>query len=70
MVLYVAAKLPLDQAREKEEFPTYLAQLRRTRQQEAFNAWLSRQAATGLSDTPAGRPQPPPVLGAKKTTAS
>jgi len=68
IVLYVAAKLPLDPAREKAEFPTYLEQLRRTRQQEAFNAWFSREATTGLSDTPAGRPQPPPVLGSKKAS--
>ncbi len=70
MVLYVARKLPLDPAREKTEFPAYLTQLRRTRQQEAFGEWLRRQAETGLRDTPAGQPKPPPTMGTKTASAS
>ncbi len=70
MVLYVAAKLPLDPAREKTDFPNYLTQLRRTRQQEAFGEWLRRQADTGLRDTPAGQPKPPPTMGTKNAAAS
>jgi len=70
MVLYVAAKLPLAPANEAKDLPTYLAQLRRTRQQEAFDEWLRRQAETGLRDTPLARPKPPPALGAKTGSAS
>jgi len=70
MLLFVEARLPLDTAREQTELPAYLAQLRRTRQQEAFDEWLQREAQQGLRDTPIARPrQQPPVLGAK-TTAS
>lgn len=70
MVLYVIGKLPLDPAREKTELPNYLAQLRRTRLQEAFGEWLRRQAETGLRDTPAGQPKPPPTMGTKTASAS
>jgi SurA N-terminal domain/PPIC-type PPIASE domain len=70
IVLYVKAKLPLDPANEAKDLPSYLAQLRRTRQQEAFDEWLRRQAETGLRDTPLGRAKPPPVMGAKSGSAS
>ncbi|HEY5909411.1 MAG TPA: peptidylprolyl isomerase [Verrucomicrobiae bacterium] len=70
MLLFVKAKLPLDTSKEQTELPAYLAQLRRTRQQEAFDEWLRRESETGLRDTPLGRPQPPPKIGAKTASAS
>ncbi len=69
IVLYVAGKLPLDTAREQTELPNYIAQLRRTRQQETFNEWFARQRQTGLRDTPVGRPKAP-EMGTKTASAS
>ncbi|HEV2392466.1 MAG TPA: SurA N-terminal domain-containing protein [Verrucomicrobiae bacterium] len=68
MVLYVKEKLPIDQEKMQTQLPAYLASLRRTRQEEAFNEWFSReytkQLRDGLRDTPVGQPQrQPPTLG-------
>jgi len=41
----------------KADLPAFLKQVRQTRQGEAFNAWFSREAATGLRDTPLARQQ-------------
>jgi hypothetical protein len=70
MLLFVEAKLPLDLAKEQTDLPTYIAQVRRTRQQEAFDEWLQREGQQALRDTPIARPrQQPPVLGAKTSAA-
>jgi len=63
MILYVKAKIPLDQAKMDADFPNYFGSLRASRQSEAFNDWLRREADKGLRDTPIGRPAPPPALG-------
>jgi len=63
MILYVQAKLPLDQGKVDADMPRYLASLRSSRQSEAFNDWLRREAEKGLRDTPIGRPTPPPAMG-------
>ena len=67
MILYVEAKLPLDTAKEEADLPTYVGNLRATRQNEAFNEWLRKEADKGLRDTPAGRPTPPPAMGTAKS---
>jgi hypothetical protein len=61
MLLYVKAKLPLDQTKMDADFPRYLSGLRSSRQNEAFNDWLRREAEKGLRDTPLNRPTPPSV---------
>jgi hypothetical protein len=63
MLLYVKAKLPLDTAKMESDLPAYVSNLRATRQTEAFNEWLRKEAEKGLRDTPAGRPTPPPAMG-------
>jgi hypothetical protein len=55
-ILHVIARTPVDNATVKAELPAFLAQVRQTRQNEAFNAWFSREAQTGLRDTPLARP--------------
>jgi hypothetical protein len=40
-VLYVDKALPIDEAKLKEEFPSFLAYVRQARQSDAFNQWFS-----------------------------
>jgi hypothetical protein len=71
MILYVKTKLPLDQDRMTTSMPAFINYVRQSRQSEAFNEWFSKQASTGLRDTPLGQPKPAPSLTtgtkAKKT---
>ena len=67
MVLYVKGKLPLDLTKMQAEMPSYVNSVRRTRQQEAFDAWFRREAEKGLRDTPLARPQPPQLGSAAKS---
>jgi parvulin-like peptidyl-prolyl isomerase len=67
MVLFVKAKLPLDPAKMQTDLPAYVNAVRRSRQQEAFDAWFRREAEKGLRDTPLGRPQPPQLGSAAKS---
>jgi hypothetical protein len=62
-IVYVQAKLPVDSAKLQTELPAYTAQLRRERQQEAFDDWLRKESERGLRDTPLNRPQPQPKTG-------
>jgi hypothetical protein len=62
MILYVKAKLPINQATMDADLPRYLASLRQTRQSEAFNDWLRHEFEKGVRDTPLNRP-PPPAMG-------
>jgi hypothetical protein len=39
----------------QKELPDFLAMLRQTAQNEAFNDWFRRQAEVGLRNTPVGR---------------
>jgi hypothetical protein len=64
VVLYVKNKLPLDEAKAQAEMPTYVANLRRARQQEAFEDWFRKEAEKGLRDTPVAQQKNPPTLGA------
>ncbi|HWW02838.1 MAG TPA: peptidylprolyl isomerase [Candidatus Acidoferrum sp.] len=67
MILYVKAKLPVEPARMQSDLPNYVNAVRRSRQQEAFDAWFRREAEKGLRDTPLGRPQPPQLGSAAKS---
>jgi len=69
MILYVKAKLPIDTTKMEADLAGYVLNLRATRQQEAFNDWLRKEADKGLRDTPLGRPQqPPPAMGTPAKT--
>jgi hypothetical protein len=51
-VLFVQSMLPLDEAKKTAEFPQFLTQVRRGRQNEAFNLWLQGEANRELRNTP------------------
>ena len=63
LIVYVKAKLPLDEAIMNADMPAFIAAVRRSRENEAFNEWFRLQAETGLRDTPLARQQPPPSTG-------
>ncbi len=62
IILHVKEKLPFDQARMEATLPSFMNYLRQNRQNEAFNEWFSKQASTGLRDTPLGQPKAPPTM--------
>jgi hypothetical protein len=59
LVLYVKEKLPLDESKAQTEIPTFVTNLRRARQQEAFEDWFRKEAEKALRQTPAGQQKPP-----------
>jgi hypothetical protein len=63
LLLYVKAKLPVNQVKAQAELPTFVASLRRSRQQEAFEDWFRHEADKALRDTPVGQNKPPPTIG-------
>jgi len=64
-IIYVKAKLPMDQAKMSADLPGFVESVRQSRQSEAFNEWFRRQAERGLQDTPLGRPKPAPNMSSK-----
>lgn len=56
-VVYVREKLPIDQAKMKEQMPEFVRSLRQERRNEAINAWLQREAGQALQDTPLAKQQ-------------
>jgi SurA N-terminal domain/PPIC-type PPIASE domain len=51
-LLYVQSLLPVDQSKKSADFPQYLTQARRARQNEAFNLWLNTEMNRELRNTP------------------
>jgi len=51
-VLFVQSFLPVDEAVKNVELPKFLAQVRRSRENEAFNLWLQAEANRELRNTP------------------
>ncbi len=51
-VLLVRSLLPMDQVKKTADMPQFLAQVRRARQNEAFNLWLQNEANRELRNTP------------------
>jgi len=51
-VLFVQSLLPVDQAKKNSELAQFTAQVRRARQNEAFNLWLQAEAGRELRNTP------------------
>jgi len=64
-ILYVKAKLPLDQARMNATLPAFANYVRQSRQSEAFNEWFSKQASVGLQNTPLGQQRSAPSLASE-----
>lgn len=62
-ILYLKEKLPVDNAKMQANMATFANNVRRQRQEEAFNEWFRREADRGLRDTPLGQPrQPTPTI--------
>lgn len=59
VILQVIARSAGDSNKIKADFPAFLAQIRQTRQGEAFNAWFGREADRALRDTPIARAKQP-----------
>ena len=51
-VIFVQSQLPMNQAAMTAELPQFTTQLRRARQNEAFNEWLGQEAQKSMQDTP------------------
>jgi hypothetical protein len=52
IIVYVKAKLPLDEAKMKSELPAFTSYVRQSRSREAFDAWFRKEAERGLRDIP------------------
>src|ERR1051326_1004698 len=61
IILYVKSKLPLDEAKMKNELPAFTGYVRQSRSREAFNAWFCKEIEKGLVDTPLARQQRQPA---------
>jgi peptidyl-prolyl cis-trans isomerase D len=59
VVMYVKARLPIDEAKMKAEMPNFVAYVRQSRQRETFDIWFRREAEKALRDTPMFTPAPP-----------
>jgi hypothetical protein len=51
-VVYVQSLLPVDQAKKTTDFPKFLADIRRSRLNEAFNLWITTELNRELRNTP------------------
>lgn len=51
-VLFVQSLLPVDQAAKNADLPAFTAQLRRSRESEAFNLWVESEANRELANIP------------------
>ncbi len=51
-VLFVQSLLPVDEAKKTADMPQFLSQVRRARENEAFNLWLQAEANRELRSTP------------------
>ncbi len=56
-IVYVQSLLPVDAARQAADMPQFLEQLKRGRENEAFNTWLNVEAQHELINIPALRKQ-------------
>jgi hypothetical protein len=59
LVIYARQRLPVDQAKMKQDMPAFSEQVRRERESEAFTLWFNREATAALKDLPVfQKPQP------------
>jgi hypothetical protein len=62
LIVYVKAKLPLDETKITAGLPGFMNAVRQNRQNEAFNDWFRREAEKGLANIPAFRQLTPPSM--------
>jgi hypothetical protein len=67
LVLFVKNKLPVDPAKAQADMPSYVTNLRRARQQEAFEEWFRKEAERALRDTPVAQQKNPPTMSSSGT---
>ena len=71
IIVFVKAKLPMNEEKMKTDLPAFVAYVRQTRQNEAFNDWFRKEAERGLRDTPQAQQNPnqpkPPGAGSAKS---
>jgi parvulin-like peptidyl-prolyl isomerase len=60
LIVFVKAKLPVNEEKLKTDLPAFVSYVRQTRQNEAFNDWFRKEAERGLVNTPINKPQPTP----------
>ena len=65
-IVFVQAKLPLDEVRMKTDLPDFTRAVRQTRKGEAFNEWFRREAEKGFRDVPFFHQQQSQLSGAPK----
>ena len=69
-ILFVRARLPLDQAKMQVDLPAYIGLVRQQRQNEAFNQWFNREIQRTMRDTPLSQPKPAPSYSPRSTKKS
>jgi parvulin-like peptidyl-prolyl isomerase len=65
-IVFVQAKLPLDEVRMKADLPEFARAVRQTRKGEAFNEWFRREAEKGFREVPYFHQQQSQLSGAPK----
>lgn len=65
-VVFVQAKLPLDEVRMKADLPDFARSVRQTRKGEAFNEWFRREAEKGFREVPYFHQQQSQLSGTPK----
>jgi peptidyl-prolyl cis-trans isomerase D len=65
-LVFVQAKLPLDEVRMKADLPDFARKVRDTRRGEAFNEWFRREAEKGFKDVPYFHQQQSQLTGVPK----
>ena len=58
VVVYVQARMELDEQKVNAELGEFVTMLRQARQEEAFQEWFGREAQRALANTPVMRPAP------------
>ncbi len=65
-LVFVQAKLPLDEVRMKADLPEFTLAVRQTRKGEAFNEWFRHEAEKGFKDVPYFHQQQSQLNGVSK----
>jgi hypothetical protein len=59
-IIYVKQRLPVNEAKMKEEMPKFIAEVRFSKQQELFNQWFRKVVEKAAPNLPLlSRPQTP-----------
>ncbi len=64
VIVYVKARMPLDETKLKSDLPAFTGMLRQYRQNEAFNDWFRKHAEEGLRNTAFSQLQKSEMRGA------